>query len=152
MLITSIILGIISLAGFILWGYGLKKTFADKKISFEKVDTEEIQTRSSVSLTGFSKEISYERKKGYEAEIRQGMTYAEIKDGLQKKDPGTITFVQIFAGFLFGLLGLISSIGSAVVACGNSDGWFMIIFSAFFLLLFVYIIISQMIKNRTKAE
>lgn len=152
MLITSIILGIISLAGFSVWGYGLKKMFSGKRITFEKVDTEEIQTRSSVSLTGFSKEISYERKKGYEAEIRQGMTYAEIKDGLKKKDSGTITFVQIFAGFLFGILGLISSIGSAVVACGNSDGWFMIIVAAFFFLLFIYIIVSQMIKNKIKTE
>lgn len=152
MLITSIILGIISLTGFSVWGYGLKKTFSDKSIHFEKVDTEEIQTSSSISLTGFSKEISYERKKGYEAEIHQGMTYAEIKYGLKKKDPGAITFVQIFAGFLFGILGLISSIGSAVVAFGNSDGWFMIAVSAFFFLLFFYIIISQMIKNKNNTE
>ena len=41
MLITSIILGIISLAGFIVWAYGLKKTIADKNIRFKKVDREE---------------------------------------------------------------------------------------------------------------
>ncbi len=151
MIIASIILGIISLAGFSIWGVALKKMITEKDIRFEKVDTEEIHTESSVSLTGFSKEISYERKKGYETKVSQGMTYSEIKNGLKKKDPGTIMFVKIFAGFLFGILGLISSIGSAVAASGNRDGWYMISAAAFFFLLFVYIIIDQMRKDR-KSE
>ena len=130
----------------------IKKMISEKGLRFKIIDREEIRTGSSASLTGFSKEISYEKEKGYEAEVHQGMTYAEIKDGLSKKDPGTITFVQIFAGFLSGILGLISSIGSAVVACGNSDGWYMIIVSAFFFMLFVYIILSQMRKSSSKPE
>jgi hypothetical protein len=147
MIIISIILGTISLAGFTVWVYGLKKMFSEKAVSFKKIDTEDVQTRTTVSLTGFSKEFSYERKKGYETEVHQGMTYTEIKDGLSKKDPGTITFIHIFIGFFFGILGLISSIGSAVVAFGNSDGWFMIAVAAFFFLLFISIFINQISKK-----
>jgi hypothetical protein len=60
--------------------------------------------------------------------------------------------VQIFAGFFCGLMGLLSGIGSALVAHGNNDGLFMIGFCVFFTGLFGYIVIQQKIEKIKNAK
>jgi len=153
MVALSIILGIISITGFVFWIIGLKKMFASGKVEKREIDREILQTNSESHLTGFSKSVSYAKEKGYEIELKEGMTYSEIEDGLKTGNPDTITFVQIFAGFLFGLLGLLSCIGSVLVVYENSDGWFMICFSLFFFLLFGYIVIREKIgKNKKNID
>jgi len=143
MMAAGYILIFISLSGLVVWIIGMKKLFADKKPKIKKEVINESYTESYSNMTSFSK--SFTRSKGirYSVEHKEGMTYTEIENGIKKRDPGTITFLQIFVGFYFFIIGLISLIGSFTVSNGNSDGWFMIGFCIFFTAIFLYIIISQ---------
>jgi uncharacterized membrane protein len=101
-------------------------------------------------MKSFSKSFIYNKGVRYFTEHKEDMTYAQIENGIKKKDPNTITFLQIFIGFYFFIIGLISSIGSFVAASGNSDGWYMIGFCIFFTSLFSYIIICQKLNAKKR--
>ncbi len=152
-MVVGFILIIISLSGFIVWLVGMKKLFADKKPKIKKEIIDEFYTESYSDMTSFSKSYTRNKGVGYSVVHKEGMTYTEIENGIKKRDPGTITFLQIFIGFYFFIIGLISSIGSFVVASGNSDGWYMIGFCIFFTSIFLYIIISQKFNaNKKKVD
>lgn len=151
MIVTAIVLGIISVTALSVWAYALFHMAKERKPDFKKVKTEIKEVRTTVSPTGLDKEFVYEKSEGYEMEMSAGMTYGEIEDGLKERDPGAVQFVMIFAGFGVGLLSGIAAIGAAVVARGNTDGWFMIGVSCVFFLLFVYIVLNQR-REKRKAE
>ncbi len=148
---AGFILIIISLSGFIVWIIGMKKLFVGKKLKAKKEIIDESYVESYSDITRFSKTFIKNKGIRYSVEHKEGMTYTEIENGIKKRDPGTITFLQIFIGFYFFIIGLISSIGSFTVSSGNSDGWFMIGFCIFFTSIFLYIIISQKININKKT-
>ena len=123
----------------------------ENKPEIKKIDTEETYATSEVSGLSFSREIHYEKTKGYEAEMRQEMSYGELADGIKNRDPKVFLFIRLGGGFAVGLLSGIAAIGSAVAASGNSDGYFMIGFVVFFTALFLLIIIEQRRKHKRKV-
>lgn len=148
MMVSGFILAVISLSGFVVWIIGMTKLFTKKKPKVEKENIDELYAESHSNMISFSKSFTYNKGVRYSVEHKEGMTYAEIENGIIKRDPNTITFLQIFLGFFFFIIGLISSIGSFVAASGNSDGWYMIGFCLFFTGLFIYIIITQKLEAK----
>ena len=152
MMASGFILAVISLSGFVVWIIGMTKLFTRKKLKVEKDNIDEFYTESHSNITSFSKSFTYNKGVRYSVEHKEGMTYAEIENGITKRDPNTITFLQIFLGFFFFIIGLISSIGSFVAASGNSDGWYMIGFCLFFTGIFIYIIVTQKLEAKKKER
>lgn len=148
MLITGYILALISFTGFVVWIIGMTKLFTNKKPKLKKDVIDEFHTESHSDMTSFSKYFHYNKGVRYSVEHKEGMTYAEIENGIKMKDPNTVTFLQIFVGFFCFIIGLISSIGSFVAASGNTDGWYMLGFCIFFTAIFVYIIINQKLETK----
>lgn len=152
MLKLGFILALIGISGCVFWIIGLKKLFGKKKPQIKKENFENVYVESHSGLTSFSKETTYEKGTQYSVQHKVGMTYSEIENGLKKKDPDIITFIQIFAGFFFFWMGTISSIGSFVVAYGNSEGWYMIGLCIVFFIIFTYIVISQKLDSKRKQK
>lgn len=152
MVVLGYILAAISFAGFVVWIIGMTKLFTNKKPQVKKDIIDEFYTESYSDMTSFSESIHYNKGVRYSVEHKEGMTYAEIENGIKKRDPNTITFLQIFVGFFCFIIGLISSIGSFVAASGNADGWYMIGFCLFFTVLFGYIIITQRLDSKKKVD
>ena len=148
MFIAAVILLSISLIFFGVWVHAMFAMVKQKKPEFKKVDRETKTSKSSVGLTGFSKEVSFVKEKGYEAEMKAGMTYSEIAEGIKRKDPNVFIFLRIMIGFGVGILAGLASIGLFVASYGNSDGYFILGVSCFFTFTFLFIIINQRIKNR----
>lgn len=153
MMILGIFLAVVSLTGCVFWIIGMRKLFTDKKPEVKKEKIDEFYTESHRNLTSFSKSFTYNKGVRYSVEHKEGMTYTEIEDGIKKRNPNTITFIQIFLGFYFFIIGIISSIGSFTVASGSTDGWYMIGFCVFFTTIFIYIVISQKLNaNKVKVN
>jgi hypothetical protein len=150
MLISAIVLGTISVLSLSIWAHGLFVMCRKQKPDIRKIDEEHTEKSSSFSISGFSRQISYQRIKGYEISAGQGMTYGELEEGIRSRDPGAILFIRIAAGFGVGLLSGVAAIGAAVVAAGKSDGYFMMGFSVFFGLLFACILVDQRRRSRKK--
>lgn len=150
-MIPGIILLIISAIGFTVLIIGLRRTFKGLTPEVNKREINEVTHYESKGFLKYAMGFKYQKGVEYSVEPSAGMTCDEIESGLKRRDPDTITFVMIFSGFLFGLLGLLSGIGSIVVYYGNSDGWFLIGFAVVVLSLFSFIIIREklaQLKNR----
>ena len=103
MFIAAVILLSISLIFFGVWVHAMFAMVKQKKPEFQKVDRETKTSQSSISLTGFSKEVSFVKEKGYEAEMKAGMTYSEVAEGIKRKDPNVFIFLRIMIGFGVGI-------------------------------------------------
>ena len=101
MIILGFFLAAVSLTGCAVWITGMRKLFVSKKQEIKKEKIDEFYTESHADLTSFSKSITYNKGVRYSVEHKEGMTYAEIEEGIKQKDPNTITFLQIFLGFYF---------------------------------------------------
>jgi len=148
MLIAAVILLSISVIFFGIWVHAMISMFREKKLEFKKVDRKTKTSKSSIGPTGFSKEVSFVKEKGYEAEMKAGMTYGEIAEGIKRKDPAVFLFLRIMIGFGVGILSGLASLGLFVINHGNSDGYFILGVSGFFTITFLYIIIQQRIRNK----
>lgn len=137
MLIASIILGVVGIGGFVLGISSLVQLSKDTGRKFRRVSRDETTRSASNSLTGFERSVRREKSEGYEMEVSFGLTPQAIREGYHT-DPQVRLMTRVFVGFAMGIFGVLSSIGSGMLAAGNHEGWFLIGVVVFFFSFFLY--------------